>query len=95
MANSDLFHCDECNHSEDSGFCRKFGLRRDEINGEYRDESRGSGKHKVSNDDLRKTHGIHIPREGTKIDSSAIHLKDYIFNNRCTEYKDDQENREL
>ena len=77
-----------CTHGLENGYCKKFGLRKSEINGDYRDESQMGAKGKiVSNDDLRKAHGIHIPREGTRIDSTAIHLKDYVYNDRCTEYK--------
>ena len=90
MTNYERYNCLLCNHGLSNGFCKKFGLRQDEINGDYRDDTRLDAKNKIiSNDDLRKAHGVHIPREGTRIDSTAPHLKDYIYNERCTEFKDD------
>ena len=89
--NFEKFGCKECSHvTESKGMygCAYFGLNEDEINGKYQDESRQGKDRVITNEELRKVHGVHIPREGTRIDSTVKHLKDYVFNERCTGFSE-------
>lgn len=87
MANNyEKFQCANCVHKTESNGkkgCAYFGLNEDEVNGKYQDEGRTLGKKRISNEDLRRRFGVHIPREGSVISGDRL-LKDYINNNRCT-----------
>ena len=84
--NFEQFKCKECSHSTESNGlfgCAYFGVNKDEINGKYQDETRQGKDREVSNEDLRRKYGVHIPREGSMVSADRL-LKDYVNNGRCT-----------